>query len=174
MKKSKPKTVKMPAQEFKPAGEISYGAPKAEPTKRERAQHKLWQEWHRYGRIKLAAAVGGNVDSERDARVAALYAKRGDTHKTKEISAAVIELRKINESLAEFHKVIVDHKLVDDALAILIRTRPGNPRKFRKHKPTAAERRERERKIESHKAWVKEVEKMKQCQCAIHKRLDNS
>jgi hypothetical protein len=164
--------MKMPKLVFEPAGKIFPGSPPSYPSPRTNAQHKLWQAWHRYGRIKLAAAVGGDVSSERDARVYALWAKRG-SKTVAEISRAAAELHAINESLSEFHEVIITHKLVEDALAILSPTRRAKPVKYVPYKLTAAEKRERQRKREFHKRWVAEVNKMTQCQCPVHFDAEN-
>ena len=128
MKKS---TLKMPKQTFVPVGDYLPGAISTDPSiplGLRRVRLELWQEWHRYNRIKLAAALDGDISRKRDARVQSIYARRGDTDGYK-VKIATAEIRAINERLSEYHAVILDHAKVDEATALLSDFKPG------KHKP---------------------------------------
>jgi hypothetical protein len=79
-KKAQPK-MKMPPLTFVPVGDYCEGSlsldPKI-PLGLRKVRHELWQEWHRYGRIKLAAALAGDISTKRDAKVESIYARRGE------------------------------------------------------------------------------------------------
>lgn len=182
----------MTKQKFETAGAILPGQPKAKPTKRERAFHALWQEWYRYSRIRLAAAVAGDVDTTRDAKVDKLY--RGKHKTVADVIMSTVALHDINESLSEFHNVVVDHKLTEDAMKVLTRTSGEartltpkyTPRELAKKGFTATEvidgvtvtwtpenyktapAKLIEKRLAEIAEYEKSVEELNQCKCSIH------
>ena len=158
MKKSK--------QTFVPVGDYLPGAISLDasiPLGLRKVRLELWREWHRYNRIKLAAALAGDISTKRDARVTSIYARRGDKDGYK-VKIATAEIKAINERLSEFHSVVLNHAKVDEALALLSACKPAPKPKVKKAKPQSfkarlAEARKFARKgfstsLDVHGTWV--------------------
>jgi hypothetical protein len=129
-------TTKISPLNFIPVGDYLPGAISLDasiPLAVRKARLELWQEWHRYNRIKLAAALDGDISSERDAKVQSIYARRGNESASK-LRQAKNELSEINFKLRKYHKVILNHAKVDKALALLSACEPTKP-KVKKAKP---------------------------------------
>lgn len=131
VKKAQPK-MKMPPLTFQPVGTYYDGNGVSRdsdiPLGLRQVRHELWQEWHRYNTIKLAAALAGDISRKRDAKVASIYARRGEKDGYK-VKIAIAELRHVNESLSEYHNVILDHAKVDKAIALLTACKPSKAKK---------------------------------------------
>lgn len=131
VKKAQPK-VKMPPLTFKPVGTYFDGNGVSRDSKiplgLRRVRHELWQEWHRYNRIKLAAALAGDISSKRDTKVESIYARRGEKDGYK-VKIAIAELRHVNESLKQYHSVILDHESRDEAIRLLTECKSSKPKK---------------------------------------------
>jgi hypothetical protein len=129
VKKAKPKTIKMSPLTFSPVGEILPGAISMDsriPLGLRRTRLELFQEWARYNRIKLAAALAGDISTERDAKVSGIYARRGSDDGYK-VKIATAELRHVNESLKQYHAVILDSASTDKAVELLTACKPSKP-----------------------------------------------
>lgn len=130
VKKAQPK-MKMPPLTFVPVGDYCEGSLNLDPEiplGLRKVRHELWQEWHRYGRIKLAAALAGDISTKRDAKVESIYARRGSKDGYK-VKIAIAELHHINESLSEYHAVILDHESRDEAIRLLTTPKPSKAKK---------------------------------------------
>lgn len=124
----------MSKQTFVPVGDYLPGAISMDasiPLVLRNARLELWQEWHRYNRIKLAAALAGDISSERDAKVASIYARRGNKSPSR-IRQATNEILEVNRTLRKYHSVILDHAKVDEALALLSACKPAPKPKVKK------------------------------------------
>jgi hypothetical protein len=133
VQKAKPK-MKMPPLTFVPCGDYLPGATSLDPEiplPVRKARNELWREWHRYNRIKLAAALAGDISRERDAKVGAAYAKRKTVRECRN-SLAVI--RDVNAGLEKYHSVILNHAKTDRAIALLTKCKPGKHKPFKRMK----------------------------------------
>jgi hypothetical protein len=85
---------------------------------------QAWEVWHIYNRLKLAAALAGDIDSERDARAAQAWAKL-DT----------FELEEINDELAHYAGVRLNFKQGQEAIDLIHAASEVKKSKPRKAKP---------------------------------------